>query len=53
MDIHVAVPVDSNVQQKETESYEKYQVLAREIKRTQVVPVVVKEASRPLGAITN
>ena len=42
----IAVPGDSNVLQKETEQYEKYQDLAREIKRiwksrTNVVPVVV------------
>ena len=42
----IAVPGDSNVLQKETEMYEKYQDLAREIKRiwksrTKVVPVVV------------
>ena len=41
----IAVPGDSNVRQKETEKYEKYQDLAREIKRiwksrTKVVPVV-------------
>ena len=44
--VDIAVPGDSNVQQKETEKYEKYQDLAREIKRiwksrTKVVPVVV------------
>ena len=44
--VDIAVPGDSNVLQKETEKYEKYQDLAREIKRiwksrTQVVPVVV------------
>ena len=42
----IAVPGDSNVLQKETEKYEKYQDLAREIKRiwksrTKVMPVVV------------
>ena len=42
----IAVPGDSNALQKETEKYEKYQDLAREIKRiwkssTKVVPVVV------------
>ena len=42
----IAVPGDSNILQKETEKYEKYQDLAREIKRiwksrTKVVPVVV------------
>ena len=42
----IAVPGDNNVLQKETERYEKYQDLAREIKRiwksrTKVVPVVV------------
>ena len=42
----IAVPGDSHVRQKETEKYEKYQDLAREIKwiwksRTNVVPVVV------------
>ena len=42
----MAVSGDSNVLQKETEKYEKYQELAREIKmiwksRTKVVPVVV------------
>ena len=42
----IAVSGDSNVRQKETEEYEKYQDLAREIKRiwksrTKVVPVVV------------
>ena len=41
----IAVPGDSNVLQKETEKYQKYQDLAREIKRiwksrTKVVPVV-------------
>ena len=44
--VDIAVPGDSNVLQKETEKYEKYQDLAREIKRiwksrTKVVPVVV------------
>ena len=44
--VDIAVPGDSNVRQKETEKYEKYQDLAREIKRiwksrTKVVPVVV------------
>ncbi|XP_068726529.1 uncharacterized protein [Montipora capricornis] len=44
--VSIAVPGDSNVLQKETEKYEKYQDLAREIKRiwklrTKVVPVVV------------
>ena len=44
--VDIAVPRDSNVLQKETEKYEKYQDLAREIKRiwksrTNVVPVVV------------
>ena len=42
----IAIPGDSNVLQKETEKYKKYQDLAREIKRiwesrTKVVPVVV------------
>ena len=42
----IIVPVISNVLQKETERYEKYQDLAREINRiwksrTKVVPVVV------------
>ena len=42
----IAVPGDSNVLQKETEKYEKYQDLAREIKRiwksrTKGLPVVV------------
>ena len=42
----IGVTGDSNVPQKETEKYEKYQDLAREIKRiwksrTKVVPVVV------------
>ena len=42
----IAVPGDNNVLQKETEKCEKYQDLAREIKRiwksrTKVVPVVV------------
>ena len=42
----IAVPGDSNVRQKETEKYEKYQDLAREIKRiwksrAKVVLVVV------------
>ena len=42
----IAVPRNSNALQKETEKYEKYQDLAREIKRiwksrTKVVPVVV------------
>ena len=44
--VDIAVPGDGNVRQKETEKYEKYQDLAREIKRiwksrTKVVPVVV------------
>ena len=44
--VDIAVPGDNNVLQKETEKYEKYQDLAREIKRiwksrTKVVPVVV------------
>ena len=44
--VDIAVPRDSNALQKETEKYEKYQDLAREIKRiwksrTKVVPVVV------------
>ena len=44
--VDIAVPGYSNVLQKETEKYEKYQDLAREIKRiwksrTKVVPVVV------------
>ena len=44
--VDIAVPGDSNVLQKETEKYEKYQNLAREIKRiwkswTKVMPVVV------------
>ena len=43
----IAVLGDSNVLQKETEKYEKYQDLAREIKRiwksrTKVVPVVLE-----------
>ena len=40
----IAVPGDINVLQKETEKYEKYQDLAKEIKRiwkSKVVPVVV------------
>ena len=46
--VDIAVPEDSNVLQKETEKYEKYQDLARENKRiwksgTKVVPVVVGE----------
>ena len=50
----IAVPGDSNVRQKETEKYEKYQDLAREIKRiwksrTKVVPVVVGA----LGSVSN
>ena len=57
----IAVPGDINVLQKETEKYEKYQDLAKEIKRiwrSKVVPVVVggfriKEAGRPLGEIRN
>ena len=44
--VDIAVPGDSNITQKEREKYEKYQDLAREIKRiwktgTKVVPVVV------------
>ncbi|XP_068707858.1 uncharacterized protein [Montipora foliosa] len=44
--VDIAVPGDSNVLQKETEKYEKYQDLAREIKRiwksrTKKMPVVV------------
>ena len=44
--VDIAVPGDSNITQKESEKYEKYQDLAREIKRiwktgTKVVPVVV------------
>ena len=44
--VDIAVPGDSNIMQKESEKYEKYQDLAREIKRiwktgTKVVPVVV------------
>ena len=44
--VDIAVPGDSNLLQKETEKYEKYQDLAREIKRiwksrTKVVLVVV------------
>ena len=43
--VDIAVPRHSNILQKETEKYEKYQDLAREIKRmwksrTKVVPVV-------------
>ena len=62
----ITVPGDSNVLQKETEKYEKYQDLAREIKRiwksrTKVVPVVVgalgsvskKLAAGPCGATRN
>ena len=50
---HIAVPEDSNVLQKETEQYEKYQDLAREIKRisksrTQVVP----EVAGALGSLS-
>ena len=42
----ITVPADSNMLHKETERYEKYQDLAREIKkiwksRTEVVPVAV------------
>ena len=44
--VDIAVPGDSNVLQKETEKYEKYQNLARKIKRIwkskgKVVPLVV------------
>ena len=44
--VDIAVPGDSNVRQKETKKYEKYQHLAKEMKRiwksrTKVVPVVV------------
>jgi len=44
--VDITVPGDSNMLQKETEKYEKYQDLAREIKRiwksrTEVVPVAV------------
>ena len=44
--VDIAVPGDSNITQKESEKYEKYQDLAREIKRiwktgTKVVSVVV------------
>ena len=44
--VDIAVPGDNNVLQKETEKYEEYQDLAREIKRiwksrAKVVPVVV------------
>ena len=46
----IAVPEDSNILQKESETYEKYQDLAREIKRiwkskTEVVPVAVGSLS--------
>ena len=51
--LDIAVPRGSNVMHKETEKYEKYQDLAREIKRiwksrTKVVPVVV----RALGSVS-
>ena len=44
--VDITVPGDSNMLHKETERYEKYQDLAREIKkiwksRTEVVPVAV------------
>ncbi|XP_068723790.1 uncharacterized protein [Montipora capricornis] len=44
--VDIAVPGDSNVRQKETKKYEKYQHLVKEMKRmwksrTKVVPVVV------------
>ena len=44
----ITVPGDSNMLHKETERYEKYQDLAREIKkiwksRTEVVPVAILE----------
>ena len=46
----ISVPEDSNILQKESETYEKYQDLAREIKRiwkskTEVVPVAVGSLS--------
>ncbi|XP_068716878.1 uncharacterized protein [Montipora capricornis] len=51
--VDIAVPGDSNVPQKETKKYEKYQDLAREIKRiwktrTKEVPVV----EGALGAVS-
>ena len=62
----IAVPGDSNVQQKETENYEKYQDLAREIERIwksckdksgasgdRCIGFSVKEAGRLLGATRN
>lgn len=52
--VNIAVPRDSKVLQKETEKYEKYQDLAREIKRIwkskrRVVPMVVGA----VGSVSN